>query len=267
MSKTLKSVKFIFSKFSLIRINYKCDMNIKDKIKKIGKFGAIGFLLIIVLITGVSCQGIFFIPGASYGYYIWQDKDKLIHIAWSVDRKQTDFGGWVATDGKIVDYKSIGFEDVDKININSDINKIEFSTSLSESDYSDEIILNVINYSYLEFELKINNGYDLERTNIGRFLNNPQNGIFRIDKGYFDNLKQVPFYKKHPWSGFFSKLSGDIGFTLFFISILGIVAIELIRITVLKRRKKHNWYLILFYGVLFVIDLGVYLFLTRFNFV
>jgi hypothetical protein len=242
-------------------------MNIKSKIKKILKFSIIGFVLFIVLITGVSCQGIFFIPGASYGYYIWQDKDKLIHIAWSDERKQINFSGWIATDGKIIDYKKIDIEDEDKITINNDKNKIEFSDSLSENDYSDEIVLNVTNYSYLEFELKINNSYDLARINIGRFLNNPQNGIFRIDKGYFDNLKKVPFYKRHPWSGFFSKLSGDIGFTLFFISILGIVAIELIRITTLRKKKKNNWYLILFYGVLFAIDLCVYLFLTRFSFI
>lgn len=106
-------------------------MSIKDKIKKILKFSIIGFMLLMVLITGVSCQGIFYIPGASYGYYIWQDKDKLIHIVWSAERKQTNFSGWIATDGKIIDFKKINIENEDKITINSDKNKIEFNASLS----------------------------------------------------------------------------------------------------------------------------------------
>jgi hypothetical protein len=241
-------------------------MDIKKIAKKISKFILASLILAAVLIAAVSCQGIFYIPGVNFGYYIWQDKDNQIHIAWSVDRKQTGFSGSVSTDGKIIDYKKIGIEDTDIVSINNDNNKIIFDAALSESDYSDELVLNIKNYSYLEFELKINDSFDLARINIGSFLANPQDDIFRIDKGYFDNLKNVPFYQKHPWSGFFGKLAGDIHFTLFFISILGIVAIELIRITILRRKKKYNWYLILLYAFLILIDSGVYLVLTRFNF-
>jgi hypothetical protein len=158
-------------------------MNIRVKVIKLSKFILISLVLAAILITAVSCQGIFYIPGVSFGYYIWQDKANQIHIVWSVDRKQAGFSGSVSTDGKIEDYKKIGFEDTDNVSINNDNNKITFDAALSESDYSDELVLNIKNYSYLEFELKINGSFDLARINIGRFLANPENNIFRINKG------------------------------------------------------------------------------------
>ena len=127
--------------------------------------------------------------------------------------------------------------------------------------------MTVTDYSYLEFELKMNKGCDYSRINLGESLNSPEDCNFKIEKGYFDNLKKVPWYQKHPWTGFFYKLSTDILFTLIFIFILGIVAIEIIRITIIRRNRKYNWYLILLYGVLILVDFGVYLFLTKLSFI
>ncbi|MBC8386468.1 MAG: hypothetical protein H8E13_00205 [Actinobacteria bacterium] len=241
-----------------------------DSIKKKSNFIKIFIICLLVisfLLTGMSCKSLSFIPGASYGYYVWEDKEDNIHIQWSIDRRESEFNGWMATDGKISNYDLLEWEAEDKVGINSEKNKIEFDAALSENDYSDEIVIAVTDYSYLEFELKINDGYDLSRTNLGEFLNSPDGGIFKIEKGYFDNLKKVPWYQKHPGSGFFYKLSTDILFTLIFIFILGIVAIEIIRITIIRRNRKYNWYLILLYGVLILVDFGVYLFLTKLSFI
>lgn len=235
-------------------------------------FKAIKLVIVILLIftslvIGTGCRGMFFIPGASYGYYIWEDKNSDIHIAWSIDRRESNFSGWVATDGKFVKYKTLDWEDSDSIKVSDENNKIEFSATLDENDYSDEVVISVSDYNYLDFELKINNGYDLSRINLGEFINNPENGVFRVSKGYFKSLEGKPWYKKHPWSGLFYKLSGDIKFSLIYLFILGVVVIEILRITVIKRRKKmKRLYLILSYAILIIIDSGIYLFLTRLDF-
>jgi len=78
---------------------------------KIFKLILIFLLLFSIVIIGVGCNGIFFIPGASYGYYIWEDKDNNIHIVWSIDRKDANFNGWIAMDGEIQDYKTLDWEE------------------------------------------------------------------------------------------------------------------------------------------------------------
>ena len=241
-----------------------------DSLKKKSNFIKIFIICLLVfsfLLAGTGCKGLFFIPGASYGYYIWEDEEDNIHIQWSTDRKEYDFSGRIITDGEISGYTSIGCEEDDKIEVNDEKDIIEFEADLSENDYSDEIVVTVTDYSYLEFELKMNKGCDYSRINLGESLNSPEDCNFKIEKGYFDNLKEVPWYQKHPWTGFFYKLSTDILFTLTFIFILGIVAIEIIRITVIRRNRKYNWYLILLYGVLILVDFGVYLFLTKLSFI
>jgi len=235
------------------------------KIKKI-----ILFLLLVTmaasLLAAISgCSGSSFVPGASYGYFIWEDSGSDIHIAWSVDKKDTVFKGSVSTDGTIEVYELIDFEESDEFDISAEKDRINFNAELSAEDFSDKIILSVKDYSYIEFDLKINDGYDLSRTNVGGFLNNPPDGVFRIEKGYFDKVDKIPAYQKHPLSGFLSKLAGDIRFTVFYIFIIGIVIIEIIRITILRKNKKNNWYLILCYGVLVLIEITVYILLRRFG--
>jgi hypothetical protein len=221
-------------------------------------------LMLIALMAGlVSCSGTTFLPGASFGYFIWEDNDSNIHVAWSVDRKETSFTGRVSTDGVIEDYELVGFEESDIFKINESNNSIDFEAALSEDDYSDELVFKGNNYSYIEFELKINDAYDLSRTNIGAFLNNPDQGVFRIDKDYFDKVSDMPIYTRHPLSGFLYKLAKDIRFTVFYLFVFGAIAIEIIRITALRRNKKYNWYLFLCYGVLVLIILIIYIILKR----
>jgi len=72
-----------------------------------------GFLLGLILIF-TGCTGIFYIPGASYGYYIWEEDESIV-IEWSADRE------WEEKN------------DVIKV----EENKVEFSASLDSKDYSD----------------------------------------------------------------------------------------------------------------------------------
>jgi hypothetical protein len=221
----------------------------------------------LLMVAGTSCKKIFFIPGASLGYYIWQDESSNIHIQWSSDRTENNFSGSVSTDGKITDLKKNGFEDDDSASLNSQSKKVDFTAKLTPEDYTDEIVLSLTGYSYLEFELKLNNAYDLQRVNLGEFLNSPPSGIFKIGKDYFRDLLKIPWYQKHPWSALFYKLSTDMAFTLVFVFIMGIITIEIIRITILRKNKKYNWYLFLCYGILILIGIGIYLFLTKLSFV
>ena len=216
-------------------------------------------LALFFLISG--CAKPLFVPGATLGYYIWEDEDENIHIAWSADRKDNRFDGRISTDGSIEDYELIGVEEEDDVEVSDDRTGLDFNSTLSADDYSDEIAVNVQDYDYIEFELKINDAYDLSRTNLGRFLNNPPEGVFRISKDYFDEIEKIPFYNRPPFSGFLEKLNADIRFTVFYLFLIGIVAIELIRITALRKNRKNNWYLLLCYGVLILIIAGVYLLL------
>ncbi|MBU4292494.1 MAG: hypothetical protein KJ770_00385, partial [Actinobacteria bacterium] len=125
------------------------------------------FSVSLLIVGGTGCKKVFFISGASLGYYVWQDKDSNVHIQWSSDRKETSFSGSVSTDGKITDLKKNGFEDDDKASLNSQSNKVDFTAKLTPDDYTDEIVLSLVDYSYLEFELKLNGAYDLQRTNLG----------------------------------------------------------------------------------------------------
>ncbi|OQA21154.1 MAG: hypothetical protein BWY60_00821 [Actinobacteria bacterium ADurb.Bin346] len=226
-------------------------------------FLAATIILAVLLSCLVSCSGAVFVPGASFGYFIWEDASSNIHVAWSVDRKDTSFTGRITTDGAIENYELVGFEDNDRFEINKSKNSMDFEATLSKDDFSDELVFKDDNYSYIEFELKINNAYDLSRINLGAFLNNPEQGVFRIDRGYFDKISSMPIYTKHPLSGFLYKLARDMRFTVFYLFIFGAIAIEVIRITALRKNKKYNWYLFLCYGVLALLIFIVYIALKR----
>jgi hypothetical protein len=231
---------------------------------KIEIFQSIAALAIIAVMAfaflffAAGCSKPLYVPGATLGYYIWEDDRGNIHIVWTADRKDNSFDGRISTDGRITDYELIDLEEDDSVRISGDKTEIDFAAVLSSDDYSDELVLDVDDYEYIEFELKINEAYDLSRTNLGRFLNSPADGVFRITRGYFDELDEEPFYKRPPFSGLFEKLGSDIRFTIFYLFLMGVVAIELIRITVLRKKKKNNWYLFLCYGVLILIIMGIY---------
>jgi hypothetical protein len=234
---------------------------VKNRIKTFIKISVMVLVLsitIALLFLATGCTKPFYIPGATLGYYIWEDTEGDIHIVWTADRKDSKFDGKISTDGSIEDHELVDFEEEDVFQITQDKKNLDFNANLSVDDYSDELVLDVDDYNYIEFDLKINDAYDLSRTNLGRFLNSPPDGVFRITRGYFDELDEVPLYKRPPFSGFLEKLNSDIRFTMFYLFLIGVVAIELIRITVLRRQKKNNWYLFLCYGLLILIVAGVY---------
>lgn len=245
----------------------------KLRLTRLFVFVALAAAVLFASVALSGCTRLYYMPGVSNGYYVWKDAGAKIHVAWTMERKAAEFSGWVGTDGEITEYQQVSFGQNDKLTLNTEKNRIDFSAPLTDKDLAKEIVFSVTDYSYLEFELKVNNGYDLGRTHVGEYLANPKDAVFKIGKDYFENLKKVPFYKKHPFSGLFYKLSRDILFTLSFVFILGVIIIEIIRITAIRKKilaggnKKYNYYLFLCYGVLILIGTGIYLFLTRLSFV
>ena len=214
------------------------------------------FLVALILPLLSGCRGIFYIPGASYGYYIWEE-DSNIFVEWSADRKDSKFDGRISTDGKITKYKLNEWEEENDV-IEVGENKIEFSATLGSEDYSDGFSFAPQDYTYLEFDLKMNDDYDLSRTNVGGFLENPEDNVFRIEKGYFSQLQEKPWYKKHPFSEFFNKLFSNKYFTFVYLFILGIIIIEILRITVLTKRRKKIIGLAISYTSLILVEICIY---------
>jgi hypothetical protein len=249
------------------------DVLMKLRLKRLFILIALAAAVLAASVSLSGCTGLNYMPGVSNGYYVWKDAAAKIHIAWTMERKAGEFSGWVSTDGKITEYQQISFGQNDKLTLNSEKNRLDFSAPLTDKDLAKEIVFSVSDYSYLEFELKVNNSYDLGRTHVGEYLANPKEAVFKIGNNYFDNLKKVPFYKKHPYSGLFYKLSKDMLFTMGFVFTLGIIIIEIIRITAVRKKilasgnKRYNYYLFLCYGVLILIGAGIYLFLTRLSFI
>ena len=214
------------------------------------------FLIALILPLLAGCRGIFYIPGASYGYYIWEE-DSSIYVEWSAAQKDSKFNGMILTDGKITGYKLKEWEEESDV-IEVSENKIEFSATLDSKDYSDGFSFTPRDYTYLEFDLKMNDGYDLSRTNVGGFLENPEDNVFRIEKGYFDQLREKPWYRKQPFSEFFSKLFSNKYFTFVYLFILGIIIIEILRITVLAKRRRKIIGLAISYTALILIEICIY---------
>jgi hypothetical protein len=215
-------------------------------------------LLILIIVSG--CRGISYIPGASYGYYIWEESGS-IYVEWSRDRVDTDFSGSISTDGKITAYDLNEWEEDDLFEISE--NRIEFSAALDEEDYSYGFRFDPGDYTWLEFDLRIDGEYDLKRINLGEFLENPEEEIFRIGEQYFSQLRERPWYKKHPFSEFFEKLFSNKYFTFTYLFILGIIIIEILRVTVFAGRKRKVLSIAVSYAVLVAAEVCVY-FVLRF---
>jgi hypothetical protein len=209
----------------------------------------------LVLIMTSGCRGIFYIPGASYGYYIWEENGS-IYVEWSRDRVDSDFSGSISTDGKITDHDLNEWEEDDLFEVSE--NKIEFSAALDEEDYSDGFSFYPGDYTYLEFDLKIDDEYDLARINLGEFLENPDESIFKIERQYFNQLRERPWYKKHPFSEFFYKLFSNKYFTFAYIFILGVVIIEILRITIFAKKKRKIVNIAVSYAVLIAAEVCIY---------
>lgn len=209
-----------------------------------------------VLLTGLltSCSKPLVIPGVSLGYYIWKDSGNKIHLVWSADRVDNNFNGIIKTDGNFDSIEKSGIENEDNIKLTG--KEIDFSASLSAKDYADEIIISVSNYSFIEFDLKMDNKYDLSRINIGKYLNNPASEVFKIDTNYFENLKKVPWYNNHPFVEFFHKLFANKGLTFVYIFVIGTIIIELLRITKFSSKKRRGLFIGISYLILFLTDSG-----------
>lgn len=241
------------------------------KIKKVQntRIRLTGFVLLIlfsaVLLMGLatSCSKPFFISGVNIGYYIWQDNQGRIHLFWSADRRDNSFTGIIKTDGNFNIVEKSGFEKEDKINESG--KEIDFNASLSPDDYADEIIISASNYSFIEFDLKMDGKYDLSRINIGKYLNNPETEIFRISPDYFKNLKQIPWYKNHPFTEFFHKLFANRYLTFIYIFVCGTIIVELLRITKFASKKKKGLLIGISYIVLLFIDVVFFIMLWYTN--
>lgn len=221
------------------------------------------FILMILMVLMAflsSCQKINFIPGASYGYYVWEEDGK-IHISWSIDRKDTSFSGSVKTDGTIDDMELISWEDQDNAELTG--NSVNYMSTLGAEDYNDGLVIEVSGYEFIELDLRINDGYDLSRVHLGAFLNNPDDSPFRIDRDYFDEIRSIPWYEKSPFSGIFYKLFTNKYFTFPFLFVIGVIVIELLRITVFYDKRMKKLYTGLSYILLACFEVLVF-FVLRF---
>jgi len=226
------------------------------RVNSISKIIICAVLAALIILSAGGCRGISYIPGASFGYYIWEEGSRIF-VEWSVDKKDTKFNGSILTDGKVTDSELTGWEEeIDVINIEE--NRIVFTATLNDDDYSDGFNFNIEGHTYLEFDLKINDGYDLNRINVGGFLENPESNVFRIEKSYFSQLETKHWYQKHPYSEFFYKLFSNKYFTFLYIFILGIVIIEILRVTVISRKKRKIIWLAVSYAVLIAVEVLVY---------
>lgn len=227
----------------------------KVKSLKLACFTALVFLFA-VFFSGFlsSCSKPLVIPGVSIGYFIWKDSGNKIHIVWSGDRKDINFSGIIKTDGDFTALEKADIETEDKINQSP--KEISFDATLSPEDYTDELIISDSGYSFIDFNLKIDGKYDLSRIHIGKYLNNPLSGEFRLDANYFENLKTIPWYNNHPFSEFFYKLYANKYLTFIYIYLLGAILIGLARITKLSAVRKKVLVTGILYIILFIADAG-----------
>jgi uncharacterized membrane protein len=213
------------------------------------------FVLLLTISVFSGCRKVSFIPGASFGYYIWEENG-IIHISWSIDRKDASFSGSIRTDGEIGDIELIAWEESD--GYEAGVNTISYTSTLGVEDYTDGIIIEITGHDYIEFDLRIDDGYDLSRVHVGAFLNNPESSPFRIGPDYFDEVRSIPWYEKHPFSGFFNKLFANRYFTFLFLFVIGAVVIEIIRITVFSGKKSRKLYTGISYIVLICLEIVIY---------
>jgi len=238
-------------------------INIKTKIKKL----FISSTLLIVILTLTNCGRPLYVPGASMGYFIWQTEDGNYHLRWSNDWVRNapndnlrKFSGSITTDGIIIIENLYLFEgeELTKDIENADIIKVkpselEFTAYTTNHDFEDGIDFSIDNETYVEFDLKNNDDYDLGRISLGSFANSPDEEIFIILEDELLYEAKKPFYLKHPFLTFFYKLSYDKLFTNIYLLIMGIILVELIRISILSKSRNYKNLTYISYTLLFLI--------------
>lgn len=242
-------------------------MKIPEKIKNNKKlyFGLMLIVVsaIVIMLLATSCTKALFLPGVSFGYFVWEDDSGKINISWSSDRKKINFTGSLSTDGVFDNIEKSSFEEDDKIIISE--KTLSFDCILNEDDFTDGISFDCRDFSYIEISLKIDGNADLNRINIGKFLNSPGEDNFRIGPGYFKDLKTVPWFRNHPFVEFFKKLYSNKYLTFFYILLLGVVLIEILRITKFRPVKRKGLSILISYMVLLIMDFGFLAFLWYVN--
>jgi hypothetical protein len=261
-------------------INIKKRINIKTKIKKI----LLNSLLIFIILMITGCSRPFYVSGASMGYFLWQTRDGIYHLRWSNDWERNapndnrrKFSGSILTDGTIALRNSYQLEmEEGSENIeNPDImkitpSKIEFIAYTTNHDYEDGIDFSIDKGTYLEFDLKINDEYDLGRISLSSFANSPKpitpdKGIFRIEMDELLYEARKPFYLKSPFSTFLYKLSYDKLFTNFYLLLMGLIIVEIIRVSFLIKSKNYKNLRYIPYGLLFLILVMINIILLRYS--
>ena len=221
------------------------------------------FILIILIFT--SCNRPFYVSGASQGYFIWQTEDGKYNIRWSNDwdrnapnDNRRKFSGSIATDGIITIRNLYQWEDsleeienADSIEVES--SRLEFIAYTTNHDFEDGIDFSIDKGSYLEFDLKNNDIYDLGRISLGSFANSPTDSIFRLKRNELLYEAKKPFYCKHPFSTFLYKLSYDRLFTNLYFFVMGVIIVEIIRISFLVKSRNYRKLSYISYGLLFLI--------------
>lgn len=220
------------------------------------------FLSVLAVLLNAGCSGVSYFPGVNYGYYIWEENGSIF-VEWSAERKDTAFEGIILTDGEITSYRLKEWEEDSDV-IKAGKQKISFSATLGSEDYSDGFSFTPEDYTYLEFDLKVNDEYNLERINLGGFLESPEEKVFRVGKDYFSEVEMKPWYQKRPFSEFFHKLFSNKYFTFLYLLLLGVVIIEILRVTVIARRKRKLIWVAVSYAVLIVVEACIYFILKFF---
>jgi len=246
-------------------INGNKSINSKKLIngKKISAFLFTAAILIALSLFLASCSNPFFIRGVSIGYFISQDNEGRIHILWSADKKDNSFTGTIKTDGIFETLQKEEIEEEDSIQFMP--TEITISATLNPQDYYDEIIIKSMDFTYIEFDLKLNGQYDLSRINIGKFINNPSDNTFRLSPDYFEKLGSEPVLNNHPFSEFLRKLySTRIAFFIYLMA-LGAIVIEILRITKYNLRPRKKIFIAISYAALLLIDIGIFVILVFTN--
>lgn len=240
------------------------------KIHRSGPLGAFHNLLllatlILLLQPLLGCARPLYVPGASQGYFLWQTSEVSYHIRWSKKEGDHVFTGRISTDGQFGQHQLVDWEPDDALQAKG--SEITFSGVLKEDDDDqDGFDFTLSSGTYLEFDLKIDNEYYPTSVYLAELPNTATSKIFRIEKNYLLDHARLPFYKKHPFNVFLQKLAADRIFTTLYLLLLGVLFLELTRITLLSRRKDRGRILLSLYLLLLALLAGINLVLSRLQF-
>ncbi len=203
-------------------------------------FIAIVLFLFVIIISG--CSRPVLIPGTQDRIMIWQEDENLFKVYFSTKIAAVRsyeghvITGNISTDGSI---ESKGYKLNETDYIKNDDNKIDLEIALDNNNYYKGIDLNITEYTYVEFDIKMDDYYRKDITSLGTNINYPEENIIRVNDTYLLNLSNAPFYRKRPVSSLIDKLISDRVFaSIYFFIILALIAgIIVFSIKIRKIRK------------------------------